>query len=285
MPGSPGAIARGGTRRHRPAASEAGDCGKRSRWPPGRHIPAGSVSSTLACFCTQRSRQVVTTRSNAAERTQCSSVIPSGRPYTNTSKPAPSPRRGDLRHLLDGELDRRDDAARAEPEDLRGGVLVEAVHGIVGHHVAAITRELGDQSEVSAHDRGAEGEPLVERPPLSGTHDGRGAEAQRLAGGGELLDQRLDPRGGRGGVSEEHVEGDLVGVRRPRRGPGRERRPRQRGSGRRLRIRIACRSSELLAMTGRLLPRRSRLRDPAMRRASAVARNSAAASPQAGGAR
>src|SRR5258708_12708940 len=51
--------------------------------------PAGSVSCTFTCFCTQRSRHVVGTRSNAAERTQCSMVMPSVRPYRRTSNPAP----------------------------------------------------------------------------------------------------------------------------------------------------------------------------------------------------
>src|ERR1019366_4572260 len=53
--------------------------------------PAGSVSSTFGCFCTQRSRQVVTTRSNAADNTQCSRVIPSGLPKISTSTAAPQP--------------------------------------------------------------------------------------------------------------------------------------------------------------------------------------------------
>ena len=53
---------------------------RRVRRHAERCSPAGSVSVTFVCFCTQRSRHVVGSRSNAADSTQCSIVMPSGRP-------------------------------------------------------------------------------------------------------------------------------------------------------------------------------------------------------------
>ena len=116
----------------------------------------------------------------------------------------------DLGQLFQRQLDRRDNARCAEAEDLGGGVLVEAVDRIVGHHVTSRAGQLRHQAQMPAYDGRSERQPLVEGLPFLRAHDGGGAEAEGLAGGVQFLDQCLDPRRGRGGVAEEEVEGQLI---------------------------------------------------------------------------
>ena len=93
-------------------------------------------------------------------------------------KAGSAPRRGHVPNLVRGQLDGQDGPPRAEAKDLRGGVLIHHVHGVIGDDIATSPREVGDETEVAAEERQAEVEPLGDAATLLGTDDGRGTQPQ-----------------------------------------------------------------------------------------------------------
>ncbi len=79
-------------------------------------------------------------------------------------------------------------------EQVRCGVLIEAVHGVISHHVAPGARELDRESDMARKDGQIEREPLFERGPILGAHDRRRAQAQRDASSRKFGCERANAR-------------------------------------------------------------------------------------------
>ena len=118
------------------------------------------------------------------------------------------PWRGHGEELFHGELHGEHDAARAQAEQFRGGVLVEAVHRVVRNHAPASASELGDESNMPTHDWQSDIEPFLGRAALFRADDGRGTEPEFHAGAAQLVGEGANPRDRRRRVAEERIEDD-----------------------------------------------------------------------------
>src|SRR5205814_9197588 len=86
-------------------------------------------------------------------------------------KAGSAPRRGHVPNLVRGQLDGQDGPPCAEAKDLRGGVLIHRVDGVIGDDVASGRREVGDEKEMAGEERQAEVEAVGDAATLLGTDD------------------------------------------------------------------------------------------------------------------
>src|SRR5260221_1966617 len=97
-----------------------------------------------------------------------------------------APRLARGKQLIHRELDGQRYPPCAQSEELRGGVLIEAVDGIVGDDVAPFAAELRQKTKMPRQQWQPQVEPLGHVAALLGTHDGWRAQAKRDAARREL---------------------------------------------------------------------------------------------------
>ena len=104
----------------------------------GNVYPAGSVSSTFGCFCTHRSRHVVT---HAVERRREHAMLERHalRAGRRRRRRTPSPSHGATSDAISSAVSSTDAVMRRAPSrnSSAARVRVEAVHGVVGDDVAS----------------------------------------------------------------------------------------------------------------------------------------------------